>query len=480
MIRKYGSMALTAPVRKKLKLSEFLGVNTTVAEENLPFHYSPKSYNFSLGKGVLDTGVGVSKIISKIGDVNWEIKKRSITAKFLKMFFYRTHSSGSTLDRLVAYGDDGHLYETALNVAYTTFTDIGSYGEILSAINYTYQGNSGLLFSTAGGLYFLYVNTVTRLSYSEIFTTMCAHNDRIFAVLYSDEYKLYFSDDFNPTNWNVSLQEGGYINFDERLGKIIKLVSFGGYVYIFFEHGIQRLNAYNDQTEFSVRQTYLSVGMIEKDTITVCGDRLMFASSDGVYSFDGVSVGKVLGEIADLFAEKQSASFAAFHGGKYYLACTLNMDSAIATGTNSLVIYDIWKKTHEIAHDIGIHFLLPIDTENFCGVITETSYPVSFLGRLDRSGSVNSTATYKLWCSPVTSLGANSGRKLLREMRIRTEGTVTFTVTLDGVNHSFTATSGLNVFHVMRQFDRLKVSISSTAATARVTKADLTVDFFGE
>ena len=477
--RKDRGVGMPKPTRKKLKLSEFLGMNTAVAEENLPFNYSPKTYNFTLEKGVPETGVGVSTAVAKIGETDWEIKKRLLNVVFLKMFYYRTHYQTYTLDRLVAYGEDGHLYETAINVPYTSFTDLGAYGEVLSATVYTYHGDTGLLISTPSGLYFVRIGVVTRLTFAEVCTTMTTHNDRVFAVLKSDEYKLYFSDDFDPDNWNVSLTEGGYISFTEEMGKIVKVLSFGGYVYIFFEHGIRRLSAYNDQTEFAVRTLYLSVGRIVADTIAVCGDRMMFVASDGAYLFDGLSVKKVLTELAGVFAEDQSLSLAAFHDGKYYLACRLDMDSTI-NGRNSLVIYDIWKGKWEIAHDVALNYMVPLDTENFSGVLTETSYPVSFLGRLDRSGSVNSTATYKVWCSPVTSLGENSGKKLFRELRIRTEGTVTCAVILDGKTYTYTASTGLNVFRVMRPFDRMQIVLSSLSDVVRITKSELTVDFFRE
>ena len=479
MIRRYAREGARKPTRRKLKLSNFLGLNSTVAEENLPFNYSPKTYNFTLEKGVPETGIGVSTAVAKIGAVDWEIKKRLLNVTFLKMFYYRTHYQTYALDRLVAYGEDGHLYETAINVPYTSFTDLGEYGEVLSATVYTYNGETGLLISTPTGLYFVHTGVVTRLGFGEVFTTMCTHMGRVFAVLKLDQYKLYYSDSFDPANWTISLTEGGYISFTEEMGKIVKVLDFGGYVYIFFEHGIRRLSAYNDQTEFALRTLYVSVGQIAADSITVCGDRMMFVASDGTYVFDGVSVKKVLGEIADVFSKDQSASFAAFHNGKYYLACRLDMDSTLS-GVNSLIIYDIWQGKYEIAHNIALNYLVPLDTENFSGVLTETSYPVSFLGRLDRSGSVNSTATYKVWCSPVTSLGESSGTKLLREIRLRVEGTVTCAVELDGVTHSFTAETGVNVFRVMRRFDKMRITLSSSSASVRITKAELTVDFFRE
>lgn len=480
MIRTYRTEGLSAPQRRRYKLSNFKGVNTAVAEELLPFSYSPKSYNFNFDKGVLESGFGVGKGYIRVGDSSWEIKKRGISVKFLSFYRYAMHATTSRVEKLVAYGSDGRLYDLTLSELYSTFAPIGSYGKVFDAVPYRYQDRDGLLLSTETGLYFLREFTMTQLSFSEIFTTMCAHNDRVFAVLFLDEYRLYFSDDFDPSNWRVSLREGGYIDFGTELGKIVKLVSFGGQVYLFFEHGIMRMTAYNDQTEFRVSRLYLSVGTIRKDTITVCGDKMMFAATDGVFLFDGLSVKKVLTEIEDLFSEDQKDAHAAFHGGKYYLACNLNMGSEISSGTNSLVIYDTWRQTFDIAHDVTLQTMVSLNLDTVNGVLAEANYPADYLGLIDRSGKVGSVATYKLWESPVTALGTNSGRKLLREIRVRCEGNAKLLVKTDGKVFEYDLASGLNKVRVMRPFDKLQVTLASEEAEVRISEAELTVDHFGE
>ena len=480
MIRAYKTEALSAPKRKKYVLSSFSGVNTTVAEELLPFRYSPKSYNFSFEKGVLSSGVGVSKGYVTVGNDRWEIKKRGVTAKFLKFYRYSMHNQGTCVEKLVAYGDDGKLYDFTLSELYSGFSVIGSYGKVLDAAPYIYNGADGLLLSTENGLYFLREFTMTSLSFSEILTTMCVHNDRVFATHFLDEYTLRFSDDFDPTNWHVSLREGGYINFGTEMGKIIKVLSFGGQIYLFFEHGIIRMTAYNDQTDFHLTKLYLFVGTVLKNTITVCGDRILFMSSEGVFSFDGLSVKKVMTEMEDLFSKEQTGAHAAFHGGKYYLACRLEMDSTITGAPNSLLIYDLEKQSTEIAHDITLRSMVALDLDTVCGVLTDVNYPVDYLGLIDKSGKVNSTATYKLWVSPVTALGTTSGRKILREIRVRSEGECSVAVCLDGVTYEYDLVTGLNKVRVMRPFDKVRVTLSANTPDVRITQAELTVDHFGE
>lgn len=480
MIRSYHITRVTAPKRRRYELSRFEGVDTTVAEEKLPLRFSPKSYNFSLGKGVLASGVGVGNGYIRKNGTSHLIKKRSTTPRFLRFFRYTMHNLDQRSEKLVAYGADGGLYDYTLSAQYPAFGLIGNFGAVLSAAPYVYGGADGLLVSTESGLYFVRDYGVTRLSFSEIFTSMCVHNDRVYATLFLDEYKLCFSDDFDPSNWNVSLSEGGYISFGTEMGKIIALKSFGGMLYVFFEHGIVRLTAYNDQTEFRVNKLYLSVGTIYGATIADCGDRMMFQSSEGVFVFDGVSITKVMTEIEELFEDGRARSHAVFHGGKYYLACNLGMDSTISSGTNSLVVYDLWKKSVEIAHDLTIASMVAIDLDTVSGVLADVSYPTDFLGLVDASGKVGTAVTHKLWTSPLVTTGCETDRKILREVRVRSAGAATLGVELDGVNRTYALTAGLNKVRVMRPFDKLRFTLSSDEASPRITETEITVDHFGE
>ena len=480
MIKTYITEKMSAPKRKRYKLSHFKGLNTTVAEENLPFRYSPKTYNFSFEKGVLAPGPGIEKGYVTVNGNRREIKKRNVTAKFLKFFRYTMHNLTDRLEKMVVYGDDGALYDITLNEEYSGFAYIGEYGEVYDAVSYRYDDRDGLLVSTSTGLFFLRDFTMESLSFGEVFSSLAVHNDRVFAVLALDEYKLYFSDDFNPSNWNVSLREGGYLDFGTDLGRIVKLVSFGGQLYIFFEHGIMRLSAYNDQTEFHLSRLYLSVGTISKGSVTICGDRMMFASTEGIFEFDGLSVKKVMKEVDGILSPDQTGAHAAFHGGKYYLACRLDMGSAIASGPNSLLIYDLWSQTFDVAHDLQLQAMVALDLDSVTGVLADANYPVDYLGLVKNVGKVDSTATYKLWESPVTALDATSGRKLLREIRVRCEGTATLKVELDGKSYTYPLTDGLNKVRVMRAFDRVRVVLSSDAAEIKIVEAELTVDHFGE
>ena len=151
MIRTYQTQTALSPKRKKYRLSTFKGVNTTVAEEILPLNYSPKSYNFNFGKGVLDTGYGVDAAYIRTGEGSWQIKRRGISVKFLSFYRYTIHNLSATVEKLVAYGDDGKLYDFTLNEMYSGFAPIGEYGVVMDAVPYVYNENDGLLVATTTG-----------------------------------------------------------------------------------------------------------------------------------------------------------------------------------------------------------------------------------------------------------------------------------------------------------------------------------------
>lgn len=480
MIRSYKLQEQRVPKRKKYALSRFKGINTTVAEEVLPFAYSPKSYNFCFGKGVLDPGYGVEAGYVVTSEGRWQIKRRGINVKFLKFFHYTMHNLTERLEKLVAYASDGQLYDMTLSELYSGFVPLGNYGEVTDAAPYVYNGDDGLLLSTATGLYFLRETQVTELTFSGVFTTMCVHGDRVFAVLKMDEYKLYFSDDLDPADWQISLKEGGYLSFDTQMGKVVKVTSFAGHVYLFFEHGVMRLTAYNLQTEFNLQKLYISPGTIYPNTVTACGDRILFAASDGIFVFDGVSVKKVMEEVRELMNADQKTAFAVYHGGKYYLACRMNMDSLIADANNSLVVYDVWEQSVDVAHDLNVLSMISLDLDTVRGVLTNVDYPSDYLGLITKCGAVDEAPTVKLWQSPVATLGEHTGKKFLREVRVRCEGSGVLKVTLDGASREYPLSSGLNKVRVMRAFDKMSVAFVFAAASARVTVAEVVVDHYGE
>lgn len=125
----------------------------------------------------------------------------------------------------------------------------------VDAVNYNYKSNDVLLLSSAfDGLYLIKDNMALVCDKAPKFTSVAVHNERVFGTVSGVNNQVWFSDDFDPANWNVSLTEAGYINFADDLGQAIKAVSFQGYLFVFREYGIMRLTAYGDQSDFVLKR----------------------------------------------------------------------------------------------------------------------------------------------------------------------------------------------------------------------------------
>lgn len=162
--------------------------------------------------------------------------------------------------------------------------------------------------------------------------SMDIHYERLFAVTSGEDgSELKFSDDLDPTNWSESLSDAGSISFVDDRGRLVKVVSFCDYLYVFREFGITRVYANTSiQSNFYVNHLFVSGGRILGDTIAVTGDRIMFVATDGFYVFDGVNTRRVLENIfpkLNLVGNEE----AAFFDGKYYLSCNIKSDDGSVT-----------------------------------------------------------------------------------------------------------------------------------------------------
>lgn len=168
--------------------------------------------------------------------------------------------------------------------------------------------------------------------------SMVIHYERLFALSTGgDDTELRFSDDLDPTNWSVSVADAGNICMVDERGRLLKVVSFNDYIYVFREHGISRVYANTALTSsFYVNHLFVSGGRVIEDSICLAGDRVLFLASDGFYCFDGGDTRKILTNIFEKirFTGKERAHF---FNGKYYLACNFNFGDEFS-GANNCVI----------------------------------------------------------------------------------------------------------------------------------------------
>ena len=388
-----------------------------------------KSYNFNYQDGSLKSGVYYSDLSSfDLSALN--------TAVPLRIYFYPHFNNRTSMrdDRVLIYADDGFLYSAEMRGA---FKRVGStqFFTAPEAIPYDYLDSDVMLISYDGGLYVLNDTELTMVEDAPPITSLTVHSERLFVTVMGEGTSLWFSDDFNPTNWVISLDEAGFIDFSDNRGKLLKVVSFLGSVYAFREYGITRITAYGDQTEFSVDHLFCSQGKIIGSSITDCGDFIVMLTSAGFFKFNGVDAVKILGEYDNLLkgANNQTCK-GVFHNNTVYFKVNLIIDGVVE---NCLICYDVIKKSSYIAVGLEIEDICFIGRNvNEVAIIKQNKVGVYKL----QENSLNTLE--KVWLSPEFNFDIPGKNKRLSCISLYTKTPVTLTVFADNISHYYELQGG--------------------------------------
>ena len=317
--------------KKKFTLSSFSGqIDGSLDNEVKGDFALDYAFNFSAKDGTLkcDDGLKLLTIDNKGLSFSDGVKAEII-------FYYNRFDTINKKkdDRIVAYANDGGIYSLKLYDDSTNFTKIEgiTFTEKPSFLSYKSYDDDVLLLSTKkDGLYILNGDEITFVDGAPSITSMCIHSERLFITTDSDENTVWFSDDFDLTNWFVSLDEAGYITLADSRGKMLQVFSFLNYLFVFREYGISRITAYGSQEDFSVDNLYSGHGKIYKNSITFCGNSIIFLASDGVYKFNGVECVKTLKEFDNYLKGVDNFDcFGIYFDGELKLSLNAKIDGKI-------------------------------------------------------------------------------------------------------------------------------------------------------
>ena len=431
-------LKLPSVAKKKVYLNSFLTKGNLASDESISdFGDVSLSYNFDVSDGTLKPGIGVG-----------EYKPFSQTLKFdgdvfpVKIYYYNRYENSlkESQDRLIVYASDKKLYYIILNVS-DSFVPVSE--EVFESapicINYNFSGDDVLILSfEQEGLYILNGTTLTSVESAPKITSMCIHSERLFATTNEDS-SLWFSDDFNPTNWSVSLDEAGYIELPDERGKLLKVISFLDYVYVFRSYGISRVYAFGDQSDFSVDNLYNNLGKVYANTVTECGGYIIFLTSSGLYRFNGIDAVKIL-PFYDKFlngVDNEDAK-GVFFNGKLYL--NLNMRFTKNKVERVVLVYDIELKVPYIAKDLKIDDLELVLGEDY------KIYAISsgLISTVNNSGKRFSRSLKKTWESGKTNFNIDTENKYLDKIKLSTNCDLILYVICDDKVYIYNVDSGEN------------------------------------
>jgi hypothetical protein len=394
------------------------------------------------------------------GDVSLELPAMPSEAgdwiENVHMYYRFDYETGKRDDRLVIVANTGApMYVKYFRPNISAFdwlpiSDISLVGRTCS-VNYNCNGRDILLISSPEATAIIDGDNGRYVPDCPHFTSLTKHCERIYGSVQGNRRQVWFSDDFDPTNWTVSNTEGGYLDFNDEGGAVLKVVSFLNYLFIFREYEILRLRAFGDQSEFSLTKLFVTTGRIFGDTIALAGDRIMFAADDGVYEFNGENARKVYNDLNAFFKPSQKRPLGCYLHGKYYLACSLTFPDRDKTAyldevnrtclTNALVEFDLDGGAFSILRGVDFYDLTSVGAERDSRIfMLFGNEPARKIGNVVGYSAYFNEPLDALWQSPETDLGYPGRKKVIRTIFLNTGADpVTVGVCLDGERYEYEA-----------------------------------------
>ena len=463
-------------IKNKVVISNFLSGMDGEVDEKLKTPKTPNvCYNFNPFDGALRSAEGVSVLKFKDKQYSFPNNVKSIKAYYYKRF---DTSTGSRDDKIVCYCTDNNLYVCPLNSTTGVFNKIADsyYIKPPIAVNYNYYGNDVMLFAVDNGsISVLDNNTLTHYADTPTISNMCIHNERLFATTSDDINTVWFSGLFNPIEWNVSLDGAGYVTIPDEKGKMLNLISFYDYVYLFREYGISRISAYGDQTDFRVDNLYLRHGKIFGNSITVCGDYIVFLASDGLHIFDGINSKKLLPSYDSYFigVDNQNAQ-GVYFDNKLFFTADMRLNGNIC---NVTLVYDFKRKAEYVLKGLNLSHLVSVNGDNYFLFGVTKDYK---LVKMDNSGSFLGEATEKIWKNSSSDYGIAVKNKRLYKFTVDTDYEIKVIITCDGENYYYFLDKYDNELNLDIVGNLFQITIISEFQMARVISPTLYFSYVKE
>ena len=210
-------------------------MNSKIDEKKLPFGRCKTIYNYSCSSGALHDGIGLSEL-KLIYNNDYDLQYKTLllpTTNFVHACYflrYWLEDINSYMSVLITYCADDKLYYNYLNSSDTEWYEISnlSFKSTPTAIYSKFNGDDSLIFySDEDGMFVWNINIhdVIKVENPPKITSMCIHDNRLFATIDGEAKSIIFSEELNPINFNVSVEEGGYINMSDDFGKCNKVYS---------------------------------------------------------------------------------------------------------------------------------------------------------------------------------------------------------------------------------------------------------------
>lgn len=498
MIGRLRREAVPSVRRSRYDINHFKGVDADTPEDSLSINYCSYGYNIRLYGGELSQSFGVGDARYTAGGNEVELPLLDIQGqKIRRMHHYVRYdrATGETQDELIVFGTLHHYFRCPLTHTgeFTYFLGVHNDSDETDFINYYMnEKDCCLIFAGSGGMY-IYDGTEEYADYPDVpgMSSVCMHYDRVFGVSTDKPDTIYFSAPLKPYEFSPEAG-GGSISLMDEGGKILKIVSFKNYIYIFREYSVYRLTAYIDPTEYSLARVFTAKDKIRTDTIASDYSMMVFVSGNEMYSFDGYDVKKFFPKVAPLIEDASRAAGCIF-GNRYYLAAKMKIEGDVLVGdecppglgiavNNAIFAFDLYSD--------GTDIVRGVDVIGFLGVTNSVMQKLFLrfgnnrgvlVGMVNDSGKLFTLPLHKHWRSPKSNLGEIADSKIVRRLYLYSLHDVDVTLIADDnvVTRKMKGSAKASCAAFNAKGDGFALKIDSDAEKLSVSEVQILLDVNG-
>ena len=477
--------------KKKLVVKDF-------SKKNLNENFDEEicscvTYNLNLKTKTLKRGLGINQLtVPTTFSANSEeilLNTEGLGLERInKVLYFKQYFSDSDVSRhrILVHGSDNKLY------AHQMYTGGGN---LLSAyqlefesapicLSYKLNGKDAIILSSPEKMV---VWTTDLAPYTvqnvPIITSMCISNEVLFCTIKGEANKIWYCLTLNPELIGTSTETTKYLSLDDERGYARKVLTFKENLYAFRDYGITRINFYS-ASEISTTQVYLSDSKIYADTVTSCGDVIMFMTRDGIYSFNGVTVKKENIGIEKYLTHDNTCAVGACLQDKWYLGLCLNFDDDKQIlceneefVNNCLLVINLDDFSFEVMRGVDIKHMIPLKTDTLEKMlVTFNSGEKSKIGQIDESGKLFGNSTPKFYGSN-PFYDKDLGQMVIRNIVANGSEGLNINIKTNDGNHEFvTKKTGTNRFQTIIPCETFNIEIS--ADTEDVNLKYLEIEYY--
>lgn len=431
-----------------------------------PFNSLKSSHGFEVAKfkSLPDSDSEYELDYTGIGKVNG--------ISYFKQYF---PLSKDTTHRLLVHGEDKKLYINQLFCDFENLIWIYNLRFDSPPITLTFKQNdldTIILSSDEKMIVWKTDFSPYQIENAPIITSMCINDNVLFCSIKDTAFKVWYCTDLNAENIGMININSGYISLDDSLGDAKKVITFDEDVYVFREYGISKIKYL--QNNITVSHVYQTNTRIYENSVAVCGDKLIFMTKDGIYSFNGVKVNKINKDICKYLTDSQEFSTASSLGEFYYVALNLNFNDdknllceTQSHNNNAVIILNITDLSYEIIRGVDINTFLPLKTPEVEKMLVIYNSQYDFIGQICTTSQFNNTQLQKFWQSG--EINTNNQKRLYTKLLVNSSANVIFKLIYNDKEFSITTyQEGINEFNFKICTDSLKLVISSEQNNCKV------------